>query len=125
MQHATGIADALLFLLMIASGFVMLCSAMLALAATAFWLVRTGDLMGLFKLQNAGAWPVTIYPMWMRVGLTIMVPVAVAVTVPAQALTGRLPATTAVGMVLLAGGFVRVSRAVWRFALRHYTGASA
>lgn len=125
MERAPEIADVLLFLVMLASGFVMLCSAMLALAATAFWLVTTGDLMRLFKLQNAGAWPITIYPMWLRIGLTIMVPVAVAVTVPAQALTGRLPAVTAIGMVALAAGFVVVSRAVWRFALRQYTGASA
>ena len=125
MGRAPGIAEVLLFLLMLASGFVMLCSAMLALAATAFWLVKTGDLMRLFKLQNAGAWPITIYPMWMRIGLTIMVPVAVAVTVPAQALVGRLPTITALGMMALAVGFVVISRMVWRFALRHYTGASA
>lgn len=125
MEHGPGVTGALLFFLMLVCGFVMLSSAMLSLAATAFWLVQTGDLMRLFKLQNAGAWPITIYPMWMRIGLTIMAPVAVAVTIPAQALAGTLPAVTAVGMVLLAGGFVIVSRMVWRYALRHYTGASA
>lgn len=74
---------------------------------------------------NAGSWPFTIYPGWLRITLTFLVPVAFAVTIPAESLTGRLDATTAVGTLLLAALFFAGARMFWRYALRHYTGASA
>jgi ABC-2 type transport system permease protein len=68
---------------------------------------------------------VTIYPEWLRVSLTFLVPIAFAVTVPAQALTGRLT----VDVFVLAFGFaivaVAASRAFFRYGLRRYSGASA
>ena len=52
-------------------------------------------------------------------------PIAFAVTVPAEALTGRLTVET----LALAAGFALllflVTRWFWRFGLRHYSGASA
>lgn len=39
---------------------------------------------------QAGRWPVGIYPIWLRMGLTFIVPLAFAVTVPAEAVSGRL-----------------------------------
>jgi len=47
-------------------------------------------------LYAAGRWPVGIYPSWLRTVFTVLVPVAFAVTIPAEALTigltGREPA---------------------------------
>ena len=67
----------------------------------------------------------TIYPEWLRVSLTFLVPIAFAVTVPAQALTKRLTPET----LLLAFGFavvaVVLSRAFFRVGLRRYSGASS
>ena len=62
---------------------------------------------------------------WLQGSLTILVPVAFAVTVPAQALTGRLTAQTLGFAALLALGLALLARAVWQRGLRNYGGASA
>jgi ABC-2 type transport system permease protein len=51
--------------------------------------------------------------------------VAFAVTVPAEALTGRLTWQTGMGALALAAGLLVVSRIFWRIGLRQYSGASA
>jgi ABC-2 type transport system permease protein len=98
----------------------------LILTTGAFWIVRMDELHELFEgVYQAGRWPVTIYPGWLRIWLTFLVPIAFAVTVPAQALTGRLTPET----LLLAAGFALAlllfTRWWWRFGLRRYSGASA
>jgi ABC-2 type transport system permease protein len=59
------------------------------------------------------------------VALTFIVPVAFAVTVPAQALTGRLTWRALLGIVALAAALLAFSRWLWKNGLRNYTGASA
>jgi ABC-2 type transport system permease protein len=57
--------------------------------------------------------------------LTYVVPIMFIITVPAQALTGRIdPSFT---WVALSVGIISVIAAslFWRFGLRYYTGASA
>jgi ABC-2 type transport system permease protein len=98
----------------------------LIITTFSFWIVRLDEIVDLFEgLYQAGRWPVTIYPGWLRIGLTFLVPIAFAVTVPAEALSGRLTVETlalAVGFALF---LLLVTRAWWRFGLRHYSGASA
>ncbi|HZA71397.1 MAG TPA: ABC-2 family transporter protein [Propionibacteriaceae bacterium] len=67
----------------------------------------------------------TIFPPWLRAFLTFVVPVAFAVTVPAQALTGQLDVTAGLVAVVVALVFFVGSRVFWLVALRRYTGASA
>jgi ABC-2 type transport system permease protein len=68
---------------------------------------------------------VGVYPAWLRTGLTFLVPVAFAVTVPAEALTGRLTGLTLLGAAGLALALLLLSRWVWRTGLKRYSGASA
>ena len=119
--------DVLLFLVVLLAGLVMIYSFMLILSTFAFWLVKLENILVIFNTMfgNAGQWPITIYPIWLRVSLTFLVPVAFAVTIPAQSLTGRLEATTVLGTFGLAALFMAAARWFWRFGLRHYTGASA
>jgi ABC-2 type transport system permease protein len=98
----------------------------LILTTTAFWLIRIWELVNLFQgLYAAGRWPVTIYPAWLRIGLTFLVPVAFAVTVPAEALTNRLTPLTLMGACGLAVLFISLARFIWRLGVRSYSGASA
>jgi len=92
-----------------------------------FWFVKLDNILVIFQalFGNAGRWPVTIFPGWMRPVLTFVVPIAFAVTVPAQALTGQLPGVTALLAVGVAVLFLAGSRVFWLVALRRYTGASA
>jgi ABC-2 type transport system permease protein len=127
LQVALGPLDVALFLVMLLSGLVIVYSFLLLLATFAFWFVKLENVLVIFQalFGNAGRWPVTIFPPGLRVFLTFVVPVAFAVTVPAQALTGQLDLTTGLLAVVVALVFFAGSRVFWLVALRHYTGASA
>ena len=98
----------------------------LLLTVTAFWIVRVDVLVELFDgLYQAGRWPVTIYPGWLRLGVTFLLPLAFAITVPAAALTRGISGWLLLGAIAFTAVLFTVTRLVWRYALRHYTGASA
>jgi len=121
-----GISQAAGFLGMIAAGGVIVYSFWLILASLSFWFVRVENLLEIFSsMYQAGRWPVSLYPGWLRFALSFIVPVAFATTVPAEALTGRLGSGTLVGALALAVGLLIVSRLLWKVGLRHYSGASA
>lgn len=126
LQNTVGWQQALVFAGLLVLGAAMIYSFWLALTTGAFWLVRMDQITELFQgLYAAGRWPVGIYPDWLRATLTFLVPVAFAVTVPAEALVGRLTLETFALTALVALLFVIGSRLFFRFGLRSYTGASA
>ncbi len=110
----------------IAMGAVMIYCFWLMITTTAFWFVRVHEIANLFEgLYAAGRWPIDIYPNWLRIGLTFLVPVAFAVTVPAEALTGRLTFQTWLGAFALTIVLFTGARTIWKIGLRSYSGASA
>ena len=114
------------FLLMLAAGGVIIYSFFLILATLSFWFVRVENFLTIFQsMYEAGRWPVSLYPGWLRYGLTFVVPVAFATTVPAEALIGRLTPVTLLVAILIAVFLFVVSRVFWRIGLRHYSGTSA
>ena len=126
MGQEIGFVDTAVFGIAISAGIVIVYSFWLMLATLAFWFVRTENLLVIFDaMYKAARWPVTIYPGWLRFTLTFMVPIAFAVTVPAEGLTGKLATNTlllAVGLALII--FV-AARLFWRVGIRFYSGASA
>jgi ABC-2 type transport system permease protein len=115
-----------MFILMLIAGAVIIYSFFLILATLSFWFVRVENILVIFQsMYEAGRWPVSLYPGWLRYGLTFIIPVAFATTVPAEALTGRLTWETLLGAVVLAVVLLTVSRVFWRVGLRHYSGTSA
>ena len=121
-----GIGEAAEFLLVLTAGAVIIYSFFLILATLSFWFVRVENFLTIFQsMYEAGRWPVSLYPGWLRYGLTFVIPVAFATTVPAEALTGRLTWLTLVIAVALAVFLFITSRVFWRIGLRHYSGASA
>lgn len=118
--------SALGFFSALAMGAVMIYCFWLIVTSTAFWFVRVHEIADLFVgLYAAGRWPVDIYPNWLRYGLTFLVPVAFAVTVPAQALTGRLTLQIWLGALALTLVLSIVARTIWSIGLKNYSGASA
>ncbi|MCL4862582.1 MAG: ABC-2 family transporter protein, partial [Caldilineaceae bacterium] len=114
------------FVLALASGAVIVYSFWLILATFAFWFVKIENILVIFdSMYQAGRWPVTIYPPFLRAILTFLVPIAFAVTVPAEAAVGRLTTVTLVGALLLAIVLFGAARWFWQFGVRHYSGASA
>lgn len=126
LRTSLGPVDAVAFGIALVVGAFMIYSFWLVITTVAFWIVRIDEIAELFEgVYQSGRWPVTIYPGWLQASLTFLVPIAFAVTVPAEALTSRLTPET----LLLAAGFaivvVALSRAFFRFGLRHYSGASS
>jgi ABC-2 type transport system permease protein len=76
-------------------------------------------------VYQTGRWPVGVYPGWLRYTVTFLVPVAFAVTVPAEAVTSRLEGRTLLLSLAFAAALFALARWFWRFGLRHYSGASA
>jgi ABC-2 type transport system permease protein len=114
------------FILMLISGAVIIYSFFLILATLSFWFVRVENFLTIFQsMYEAGRWPVSLYPGWLRYGLTFVIPVAFATTVPAEALTGRLTWVTLLVAIAIAAVLFTISRFFWRVGLRHYSGTSA
>jgi ABC-2 type transport system permease protein len=126
LREVVGLLEAAQFLGMLLAGAVIVYSFWLVLASLSFWFVRVENLLEIFQsMYQAGRWPISLYPGWLRFALTFIVPVAFATTIPAEALTGRLGSTTLLGAVGLAILMFMIARLVWRLGLRRYSGASA
>ena len=125
--ESVGVSEAVLFLLTLTAGVVIVYCFLLILTTFAFWFVKLDNILVIFgtSFGTAGSWPITIYPGWLKASLTFVIPVAFAVTIPAQSLTGRLDTSWVFGTFAAAIAFIIVSRLFWRFGLKHYTGASA
>ena len=126
LKDALGALQLLGFLAALMMGAIMLYCVWLMVTSISFWVIRVQEISNLFEgLYAAGRWPVGIYPSWLRTGLTFLVPVAFAVTIPAEALTNRMTGTSllfALGMTLL---FVVLARGLWLLGLSNYSGASS
>jgi ABC-2 type transport system permease protein len=126
LQSHIGLAEALAFLAVLLMGGLMIYSFWMILTTAAFWIVRIDEISELFQgVYAAGRYPIGIYPGWLRLGLTFLVPVAFAVTVPSEALTGRLSGASLAGAAALTALLLVLSRVVWRLGLKRYSGASA
>ncbi|HRJ45274.1 MAG TPA: ABC-2 family transporter protein, partial [Caldilineaceae bacterium] len=121
-----GLTDVLIFGITLAAGALIVYSFYMILATCAFWFVRVENILVIFQsMYQAGRWPVTIYPGWLRWILTFLVPVAFATTVPASAFTGRIEPGLLLGSLGLAVALFIAARLFWRYGIRFYSGASA
>ena len=117
---------ALGFVLAALMGMIVMYCVWLVLTTFAFRFVRADSFTDLFDgMYQAGRWPVSIYPTWLRGTLTFLIPLALAVTVPAETLTARLgPRSLLIGFVATAT-VVTIARWAWTANLKRYSGASA
>lgn len=117
---------ALGFMLAAILGMIVMYCVWLVLTTFAFRFVRADSFTDLFDgMYQAGRWPVSIYPTWLRGTLTFLIPLALAVTVPAETLTARIGlASLLIGLGATAI-VVAITRWVWTENLKRYSGASA
>jgi ABC-2 type transport system permease protein len=121
-----GLADAAAFLVALAIGGILIYCFWLIVATIAFWVVNMWHAVELFDgVFQTGRWPVGIYPGWLRYSVTFLVPIAFAITVPAEALTSRLEWETLALAIAFAIALFAFTRWFWRFGLSRYSGASA
>jgi ABC-2 type transport system permease protein len=115
----------LAFLLALGIGVVIIYALLLALSALVLWspgFLFTWAFDALFQMAR---YPVGLYPGWLRLMLTWVVPVGIITTVPAQALAGQLES----GMLLGGGGLALAllvgASALFRVGLRRYVSPSS
>jgi ABC-2 type transport system permease protein len=126
LQVGLGVGQALAFAGALLIGALLIYCFWLILTTGAFWVVRMDQIVELFEgVYQSGRWPVTIYPGWLRISLTFLVPIGFAVTVPAEALTSRLTLETFVIAIVFAIVLLVFTRWFFRLGLQHYGGASA
>ena len=81
----------LTFILLTVSGAIVIYSLWIVLIALTFWFTKFDNNVTILQaLLDAGRYPVTVYPVWLRIIVTFVIPIAVATTVPLQGLRGEL-----------------------------------
>ncbi|MFA9430060.1 ABC transporter permease [Egicoccus sp. AB-alg2] len=114
------------FLAALCLGAVMIYCLWLVITTGAFWVVRMEHVAELFNgLYQAGRWPIGLFPGWLRIVFTVLVPLAFAVTLPSEALTGRAGLLALAGAAGFTVALAAFTRWFWRLGVRNYSGASA
>jgi ABC-2 type transport system permease protein len=115
----------IMFLLTLFSGVSILYAILLVFSALVFWspgLMSMWIFDGVFQLAR---FPLGLYPAWVRLILTWVIPVGIITTLPAQALTGGLSLNYL--LLSLAMGLILIFSAslFFKAALHRYTSASS
>lgn len=114
------------FIMTLICGAAIVYAIWLTAVTIAFKAIDIGDLMQILNgVYEAGRWPVTIYPLWLRGSLTVVIPLAFAITVPAEIISDRVAWWWLGAAVGVACAALAVCRLVWRWGIRNYSGASA
>jgi ABC-2 type transport system permease protein len=114
------------FLLLALTGTIILYSLWVVLIAATFWFTKFDNNVTILQaLLDTGRYPATVYPFWLRMIITFVIPVAVATTVPVQALRGDLLVwQILLYLVISAAAFFLASR-IWKAGIKKYSGASS
>ena len=125
-DEVTSAAQILTFILLAISGMIVIYSLWIVLIALTFWFVKFDNNVTILQaLMDSGRYPATVYPAWLRIIVTFIIPIAVATTIPLQALRGEL---TLMQIFIFLGvslaSFLIASR-VWKSRLKQYSGASS
>ena len=116
----------LTFILLTVSGALVIYSLWIVLIALTFWFTKfDNNVTILAALLDAGRYPVTVYPVWLRIIVTFIIPIAVATTVPLQALRGDLNLQRVFLFLIISIASFWVASKVWKAGLKRYSGASS
>jgi ABC-2 type transport system permease protein len=116
----------LTFILLTVSGAVVIYSLWIVLIALTFWFTKfDNNVTILHALLDAGRYPVTVYPVWLRIIVTFVIPIAVATTIPLQALRGDLNINQVILFFTIGIVSFLIASRVWKSGLKQYSGASS
>ncbi len=118
--------NVLWFVLLTITGCLIIYSLWIFLISLTFWFTKFDNSVTiLHALLDSGRFPATVYPIWLRAIITFVIPIAIAMTVPLQALRGELTSLQALGFLALGVAIFVAASAVWRAGTRRYAGASS
>lgn len=119
-------ASLLSFLLLAITGALILYSLWIVLISATFWFTKFDNNVTILQaLLDTGRYPASVYPFWLRMIVTFVVPVAVATTIPLQALRGELSGGQILLFVLVSLASFAVASLVWKAGVKKYSGASS
>jgi len=105
---------------------IVIYSLWIVLIALTFWFTKFDNNVTIMQaLLDSGRYPVTVYPVWLRIIVTYIIPIAVATTVPLQALRGDLTVSRILLFVAIGIASFLVASQVWKAGLKRYSGASS
>ena len=114
------------FILLAVSGAVVIYSLWIVLIAFTFYFTKFDNNVTLLQaLLDAGRYPVTVYPVWLKIIVTFLIPIAVATSVPLQALRQELSQPQVFMFIGIAIASFIVASQIWKFGLKKYSGASS
>ena len=117
--------DLAAFAIALAVSVTILYTILLAFAGLVFWspgFLFTWVFNGILQMAR---YPVGLYPGWLRLVLTWVVPVGLMTTLPAQVLAGRWQTSLLAGGALLAAALVAGASILFRLGLRRYASTSS
>jgi len=124
--ETTTLSNVLTFILLTISGAIVIYSLWIVLIALTFWFTKFDNNVTILQaLLDAGRYPVTVYPVWLRILVTFIIPIAVATTIPLQALRGDLTGSRALMFIGIGIISFVVASQVWKRGLKQYSGASS
>jgi ABC-2 family transporter len=98
----------------------------IVLSALTFWFTKSDNNVTILQaLLDAGRYPVTVYPLQLRILATFVVPIAVATTVSLQGLRGNLTISHSLIFIGIGIGSFLIASQVWKRGLKQYSGASS
>jgi ABC-2 type transport system permease protein len=116
----------LTFILLAISGTLIIYSLWIVLIALTFWFTKFDNNVTILQaLLEAGRYPATVYPVWLRVIVTFVIPIAVATTIPLQALRGELAPNQILLFIMVSIVSFLIASKVWKLGLKRYSGASS
>ena len=116
----------LTFILLAISGMIVIYSLWIVLIALTFWFTKFDNNVTILQaLMDSGRYPVTVYPAWLRIIVTFIIPIAVATTIPLQALRGELDPGQILMFIVISIVSFWVATKVWKLGLKRYSGASS
>ncbi len=116
----------LTFILLSITGTLIIYSLWIVLIAMTFWFTKFDNNVTILQaLLDSGRYPATVYPAWLRIIVTFIIPIAVATTIPLLALRGELGAGQVVLFVAISIISFWAASIVWKLGLKRYSGASS
>jgi ABC-2 type transport system permease protein len=114
------------FLLLSITGSIILYSLWIVMIAATFWFTKFDNNVTILQaLLDTGRYPATVYPFWLRIIITFLIPIAVATTVPIQALRGELSLVEILLFIGISTASFMVASLVWKRGVQKYSGASS
>jgi ABC-2 type transport system permease protein len=124
--RSASLPDVLAFILLCVTGTIILYSLWIVMIAATFWFTKFDNNVTILQaLLDTGRYPASVYPFWLRIIVTFLIPVAVATTIPLQALRGELEPLKVLMFAGISAAAFLIASQIWKAGVKKYSGASS